>query len=77
MSQEQRLREIQERCKADATAMLQEVNISATTEIWSDNGLSVDQKKDIHGIFTDLITGKSTPEKLAKATELMKQFTGK
>jgi hypothetical protein len=77
MSQEQQLRQMQEQMISNAKSAMQMVNNLTTTEIWSENGLSSDQKKEVHSVFTDLISGKSTPESIAKATDLMKKFTGK
>lgn len=77
MSQEQQLRQLQEQMVSNAKSAMQMVNNLTTTEIFSENGLSGDQKKEVHSVFTNLMNGKATPENIAKATELMKQFTGK
>jgi len=74
MSQEQRLREMQNQAISTMNGLMQEVKLLSTTQIFSDNGLSDDQKREIH---TVLMNTESTSESIAKATELLKQFTGK
>jgi hypothetical protein len=76
MSQEQQLRQMQEQMINTAKSSMQMVDNFITTGIFSENGLSSDQQKEAHSIMVELKKNAS-PENIAKATDLMKQFTGK
>jgi len=77
MSFEDQLRRIQqEESKRIKEQMSLVSNITAQL-IFSDNGLTDEEKRKTHAVFNDLTSGKSNEETIRTANELIKQFSGK
>jgi len=77
MSFEDQLRRIQqEESKRIKEQMSLVSNITAQL-IFSDNGLTNEQKIETQKVFNDLLTGNASPETIARAHELIKKYEGK